>query len=63
MGAVVTQKFIVKGIIQDPNTAFVQTGVEPEIRVFIPISTMNQILGTDDYGGFFVKASSLDDST
>ncbi len=59
-GGVVTQKFIVKGIIQDPNTAFVQTGVEPEVRVFIPVATMNQILGTADYGGFFVKASSLD---
>lgn len=59
-GGVVTQKFIVKGIIQDPGTVFVQTGVEPEVRIFIPISTMNQILGTDDYGGFFVKSSSLD---
>jgi len=59
-GGVVTQKFIVKGIIQDPNTAFVQTGVEPEIRIFIPINTMNQMLGKDDYGGFFIKASSLD---
>ena len=59
-GSVVTQKFIVKGIIQDPNTAFVQTGVEPEIRIFIPIDTMNQMLGKDDYGGFFIKASSLE---
>lgn len=59
-GGVVTQKFIVKGIIQDPNTAFVQTGVEPEIRIFIPIDTMNQMLGKDDYGGFFIKASSLE---
>ncbi|MCC7575252.1 MAG: ABC transporter permease [Methanomethylovorans sp.] len=59
-GGVVTQKFIVKGIIQDPNTAFVQTGVEPEIRIFIPIGIMNQMLGKDDYGGFFIKASSLD---
>jgi putative ABC transport system permease protein len=59
-GGVVTQKFIVKGIIHDPNTAFVQTGVEPEIRIFIPINTMNQMLGKDDYGGFFIKASSLD---
>lgn len=59
-GSVVTQKFIVKGIIQDPNTAFVETGVEPEIRIFIPIGTMNQMLGADDYGGFFIKASSLE---
>jgi putative ABC transport system permease protein len=59
-GGVVSQKFIVKGIIQNPNTVFVQTGVGPEIRIFIPINTMNRMLGKDDYGGFFIKASSLD---
>ena len=59
-GGVVTRTFIVKGIITDPETTFAQTGVEPEVRVFIPIETMNEILGKDDYGGFFVKASSLE---
>lgn len=59
-GGVVTRKFIVKGVIKDPNTTFAQTGVEPEIRIFIPIATMNEILDKDDYGGFFVKAQSLE---
>ncbi|WP_407355551.1 ABC transporter permease [Methanolobus sp. WCC5] len=59
-GDVVTRTFIVKGVIQDPNTTFAQTGVEPEIRVFIPIGTMNEILDRDDYGGFFIKAQSLE---
>ncbi|WP_292466325.1 ABC transporter permease [Methanolobus sp.] len=59
-GGVVTQTFIVKGVIKDPNTTFAQTGVEPEIRVFIPIETMNEIIDRDDYGGFFIKARSLD---
>lgn len=59
-GRVVTKTFIVKGVIQDPNTTFTQTGVEPEIRIFIPIETMNDILDKDDYGGFFIKAQSLD---
>ncbi|WP_406658224.1 ABC transporter permease [Methanolobus sp. ZRKC2] len=59
-GGVVTQKFIVKGIVQDPNTTFAQTGVEPEVRIFIPIDTMNEILGIDYYGGFFIKAESLE---
>lgn len=58
-GGVVTQKFTVKGIIKNPNTAFVQTGVEPNVRIFIPISAMNSILGEKDYGGFFIKAESL----
>jgi len=59
-GGVVTQKFIVKGVVQDPETTFAQTGVEPEIRIFIPIDTMNEVLGVDYYGGFFVKAESLE---
>lgn len=59
-GGVVTQKFVVKGIVKDPGTTFAQTGVEPEIRIFIPIDVMNDILGVDYYGGFFVKAESLD---
>lgn len=59
-GGIVTQKFIVKGVVQDPNTTFAQTGVEPEIRIFIPIDTMNEILGIDYYGGFFIKAESLE---
>ena len=59
-GGVVTRKFIVKGVIQDPNTTFAQTGVEPEIRIFIPIATMNEILGVNYYGGFFIKAESLE---
>ncbi len=59
-GGVVTRKFTVKGVIQDPNTTFAQTGVEPEIRIFIPIDTMNEILGVDYYGGFFIKAESLE---
>ncbi|TGC09690.1 ABC transporter permease [Methanolobus halotolerans] len=59
-GGVVTRKFTVKGIVQDPNTTFAQTGVEPEIRIFIPINIMNEILGVDYYGGFFVKAESFE---
>lgn len=59
-GGVVTETFIVKGVVQDPNTTFAQTGVEPEIRVFIPIETMNEILGKEDYGGFFIKTQSLE---
>ncbi|MBP1909824.1 ABC transporter permease [Methanolobus bombayensis] len=59
-GGVVTETFIVKGVITDPETTFAQTGVEPEIRVFISIDTMNEILGRDDYGGFFIKAQSLE---
>lgn len=58
-GGVITQKFNIKGILQDPKSS-AQTGIEPNVRIFIPIKTMNEILDREDYGGFFVKAESLD---
>ncbi len=59
-GEVVTQKFKVKGIIKDPDTTFVQSGIESDVRIFIPVSTMNEIMGEDYYWGFFAAASSLE---
>ncbi len=59
-GEVVTQKFKVKGIIQDPDTTFVQSGIESDVRIFIPVSTMNEIMGEDYYWGFFAAASSME---
>ena len=60
-GSSVTQRFKIKGIIKNKKSEFVQSGIEPDERIFIPISTLNQILGEDDYGGLFVMASSLDE--
>jgi putative ABC transport system permease protein len=59
-GSTVTQRFKVKGILESPKTTLVQSGIEPEDRIFIPISTWNEILEEDDYGGFFAMATSLD---
>ncbi len=59
-GSKVTQRFIVKGILESPGTTMVHSGIEPDERIFIPISTWNEIMGEDDCGGFFAMASNLD---
>ena len=59
-GGVVTQKFKVKGIIQSPNTTFIETPVQPDERILIPIDTMNDLLGVSDFGGFNAKATTLE---
>jgi putative ABC transport system permease protein len=59
-GSEITQRFKVKGILKSPETTMVQSGIEPDERIFIPISTWNEIMGEDDCGGFFAMASSMD---
>jgi len=58
-GSEITQRFKVKGILESPKTT-IHSGIEPDERIFIPISTWNEIIGEDDYGGFFAMASSMD---
>jgi putative ABC transport system permease protein len=59
-GSEVTQKFKVKGILESPKTTMVQSPIAPDERIFIPISTWNEIMEEDDYGGFFAMASNMD---
>ncbi|MCQ6961957.1 ABC transporter permease [Methanolobus chelungpuianus] len=59
-GETVTRNFKVKGIIASPETSFVQSGIESDVRIFIPISTMNEIMGEDYYWGFFAAAESME---
>ena len=59
-GETVTKQFKVKGIVDSPDTTFVQSGIEPDNRIFIPIATMNEIMGQDYYWGFFAAANSLE---
>ncbi|MCD4843244.1 MAG: ABC transporter permease [Methanosarcinales archaeon] len=59
-GSEITQRFKVKGILKSPETTMVQSGIEPDERIFIPISTWNEIMGESDCGGFFAMASSMD---
>ncbi len=59
-GQVISHQFKVKGIVASPENTLVQSGIESDIRIFIPIATMNEILGEDYYRGFFAAATSLD---
>jgi putative ABC transport system permease protein len=59
-GERVTHRFVVKGILQSPDTQLVQSGIEPDNRIFIPISTMNSMLEENHYDSFFIKAKSME---
>jgi putative ABC transport system permease protein len=50
-GTKVSHSFKVIGIIDSPKTTFIQSGAESDVRIFIPIDTMNDMLGLEDYGG------------
>ncbi|UGV41492.1 ABC transporter permease [Methanococcoides orientis] len=53
-GTPVSRSFKVIGIIDSPDTTFIQSGAESDVRIFIPIDTMNEMLGIEDYGGFSI---------
>lgn len=59
-GGVSTHTFRVKGIIQDPDAAFISPEVDPGFRVFIPLDVMQEMQGVEDIGGFFIKAESVE---
>ncbi|WP_406660750.1 ABC transporter permease [Methanolobus sp. ZRKC3] len=59
-GSTVTQKFKVKGIVKNSEAKLVNSGIEPDSRIFIPISTMNDLMEDDYYWGFFAAASSME---
>ncbi len=53
-GTTITHSFKIVGIIDSPETTFIQSGAESNERIFIPIQTMNEMLDIDDYGGFSI---------
>lgn len=60
-GRIVTRKFKVKGIIESPGVSFVGGGIDRDVSIFIPVSTINQMLEEDDFSAFFAMSDSLDD--
>jgi len=60
-GKTVTRKFKVKGIIKSLNTSFAGGGIDRDTSIFIPVSTINQMLEEDDFSSFFAMSDSLDD--
>lgn len=57
-GTLVTKKFKVKGILEDSKETIVGGDGSTDMIVYIPISTMNEMTGEQDYGTFFAMAES-----
>ena len=58
-GNSITRKFMVKGIIEKSKESFIPSGISDD-KILIPVSTLNEILGENDYGAFLAMSSSLD---
>lgn len=59
-GSTVTETFRVKGITKNKETKLVESGIEPDGRIFIPIKVMNNLLEDEYYWGFFAAAESIE---
>ncbi|WP_321419386.1 ABC transporter permease [uncultured Methanomethylovorans sp.] len=59
-GTNVTQKFIVKGILQKNKATFVGGGPDRDVTIYIPIAIMNELLNTTDYGAFTARTASAE---
>lgn len=56
-----TRTFKVKGIIKSLNTSFVGGGIDRDVSIFIPVSTINQMLEEDDFSAFFAMSDNIED--
>lgn len=59
-GSIVRKTFKVKGILQESKETIIGGNGDTDTMIFIPVSTMNEMLGEQDYGAFFAMANSLD---
>ncbi|UGV41765.1 ABC transporter permease [Methanococcoides orientis] len=62
-GEEITQTFQVKGIVEKSEASFISTGLDSDTSIFVPISTMNEILSVNDYSGIFAEGESIDTVT
>ncbi len=60
-GRSVSRQFKVKGIIESPETSFAEGGIDRDVSIFIPVSTINEMLEEEDFGAFFIMSGSLED--
>lgn len=59
-GTNVTQKFVVKGILQKNKATFVGGGPDRDVTIYIPIATMNELLNATDYSAFTARTASAE---
>ncbi|PAV10681.1 ABC transporter permease [Methanosarcina spelaei] len=57
-GTVVKKSFKVKGILKNSKPTVVSEDSDYDLTVFIPVSTMNEMIGEKDYGAFLATAES-----
>jgi len=57
-GTVVTKTFKVKGILQNSKPTVISEDSDYDLTVFIPISTLNEMIGQEDYGTFLAMTDS-----
>ncbi|WP_292391367.1 ABC transporter permease [Methanosarcina sp. UBA5] len=57
-GTVVKKSFKVKGILKNSEPTVVSEDSDYDLTVFIPVSTMNGMIGEKDYGAFLAMAES-----
>lgn len=60
-GKTVTRKFKVKGVIESLNISFAGGGIDRDVSIFIPVSTINQMLEEDDFSAFFAMSENIKD--
>lgn len=57
-GTVVKKSFKVKGILKNSKPTVISEDSDYDLTVFIPVSTMNEMIGEKDYGAFLAMAES-----
>ena len=57
----VTRTFKVKGIVKTLNVSFAGGGIDRDKSIFIPVSTMNQMLEEDDFSAFVAMSDNLEE--
>jgi putative ABC transport system permease protein len=60
-GKTVTRTFKVKGVVESLNISFAGGGIDRDVSIFIPVSTINQMLEEDDFSAFFAMSENLED--
>lgn len=55
----ITKTFKVKGIIKPLNTQFGGGGINRDTSIFVPVSTINQMLNESDFSAFFAMSSDV----
>ena len=54
-----TRTFKVKGIVERLNASFAGGGIDRDVSIFVPVSTINQMLEEDDFSAFVAMSDNI----